>query len=352
MPERTGRFAWTCKLARVGLAATLVLLTLALAGTVALVVVAATAPPFWLTMGAPPWVLMGILAIAIIGELAAGVWVFVLYGMVRAIVSNEFCVASAAARLGRIETLTEAQAQAVGRLADLAALSDRARSLIYREREIEAIRDAFHNDLIRQDYKTAETLINSIETKLGYADEAGRLRKELDASRKATLEEKIDAAVVRIQKLIDEQDWTRAVRESRRLIRLFPENPKVSSLAGRIEAARTKRKRSLLQAYGEAVRKNDLDQSIDLLKQLDRYLTPQEGAALKESARGVFRARLQQMGVQFAICVTDERWSEAIRAGEDIVREFPNSRMAQEVREKMDMLRARTTQNAEGDKGQ
>ena len=45
MPERTGRFAWTCKLARVGLATTLVLLTLALAGTVALVVVSPYLPP-------------------------------------------------------------------------------------------------------------------------------------------------------------------------------------------------------------------------------------------------------------------------------------------------------------------
>ena len=85
----------------------------------------------------------------------------------------------------------------------------------------------------------------------------------------------------------------------------------------------------MLQSYGEAVRKKDVDRSIELLHELDIYLTPQEAAALQESARGVFRAKLHQMGVQFAICVTDERWSEAIRAGEDIVREFPNPRMAQ-----------------------
>jgi outer membrane protein assembly factor BamD (BamD/ComL family) len=62
---------------------------------------------------------------------------------------------------------------------------------------------------------------------------------------------------------------------------------------------------------------------------------------MEESARGVFRAKLHNLGVQFAICVTDQRWAEAIEVGEQIISEYPNTRMASEVRSKMDQLRAR-----------
>ena len=36
--------------------------------------------------------------------------------------------------------------------------------------------------------------------------------------------------------------------------------------------------------------------------------------------------------------MTDQDWVSAIEVGKQIVQEYPNSRMAQEVRQKMDML--------------
>ena len=212
---------------------------------------------------------------------------------------------------------------------------------------MEALREAIHEDLIRQDYRTAEALADTIETKLGYAEEAGRLREEIEKSRVATLEEKIDLAVQRIDGLCTQWKWSAAIRESQRILRLFPENGKVAELPDRIKNARAKHKRELLQNYGEAVRKNDVDRGVELLQELDAYLTPQEGAAMQESARGVFKARLHNLGVQFSICVTDERWADAIAAGESIMAEFPNSRFAHEVRGKMDMLRSRVAETPE-----
>jgi hypothetical protein len=102
-----------------------------------------------------------------------------------------------------------------------------------------------------------------------------------------------------------------------------------------------------LKQYDEAVKRNDVDYSIQLLKELDMYLPPQEAAALEESARGVFRAKLHNLGVQFAINVTDKQWAKAVATGEEIMMEFPNTRMAQEVREKMDLLRSRSTKKAQ-----
>jgi len=184
-------------------------------------------------------------------------------------------------------------------------------------------------------------MIDSIENDLGYTEEAARLRVEVQQSREATIDEKIDAAVNRIMTLLDEQQWTRAVRETNRILKLFPENEKIAALPQRIVDAKLAYKKRLLQEYGEAVRKNDIDRGMELLRELDRYLTPEEGAALQESARGVFKARLRQLGVQFAISVNDQQWDEALSAGQVIIREFPNSRMAQEVRGKLAAVKAR-----------
>ena len=348
MPEQTGRLAWVLKFARAGLIVSVVLVALMLAATVALAIVTAIDAPFWLTGGGPRWITIGSLAAVALAELAACIWLFVCYGVVRILLATELSSAEIVARLSRTETLLEDQVGSIHKLTELAALTDRAKSLLFRKQEIDAIHETIHENLIRQDYQSAEMLIDSIEKTFGYADEAARLREEVKASRKATLAEKIDAAVDRIREMITRYDWDRAKRETSRIIELFPDNAKIASLPERIESARARHKRDLLQAYGEAVRKNDVDRSIALLKELDLYLTPQEGAALAESARGVFRARLHQLGVQFAIAVTEMQWAEAVGAGETIIREYPNTRMAQEVREKLDLLKERAAQPQPG----
>jgi hypothetical protein len=276
-----------------------------------------------------------------VGGLFLGTWALVIGGGIRVIVSNERHVHEASARLGRIETLSELAHRDLRELSDLARLSDQTKSLLFRDREIEAFRETIHADLMRQDYKSASALIDSIESRFGYADEAARLRQEVEESRKRSLEEKIDAAIARIDEICQRNDWNQAQREAQRVMRLFPDNPRVAALPDRIRQAHGDRKRELLQEYAESVRKSDVDRGVELLRELDNYLAPQEAAALQESARGVLRAKLHNYGVQFAICVADQRWAEAITVGEQIMKEYPNSRMAQEVRERMDQLRQR-----------
>jgi len=160
----------------------------------------------------------------------------------------------------------------------------------------------------------------------------------------ATTDEKVDAQLRRIQQIVERRDWGRAKREAERLTALFPGSDKAAALPKQVQASYVKHKRQLLEAYGQAIAKNDVDRGIELLRELDPYLTPQEAAALEESARGVFRAKLHNYGVRFAIAVTDQRWDEALATGEEIIREYPNSRMAQEVRQNMDHLRARVAE--------
>ena len=63
--------------------------------------------------------------------------------------------------------------------------------------------------------------------------------------------------------------------------------------------------------------------------------------ALKKSARELFKERLLQLAVKFQFAVKEKRWKDALDAGLEIMEEFPNARMAQEVREHLEALRER-----------
>ena len=76
------------------------------------------------------------------------------------------------------------------------------------------------------------------------------------------------------------------------------------------------------------------------------YLTPNEGLALQEAARDVFRNKLHSLGVQFSLAVSEKQWAKALETGQQIIHDFPNSRMAEEIREKVDVLRQKVEQHA------
>jgi hypothetical protein len=136
-------------------------------------------------------------------------------------------------------------------------------------------------------------------------------------------------------------DWDRAQTEIDRLLHALPDNARALSLIDRMKVLKAQHKRELRAAWDEAVRRNDTDLAIDILKGLDQYLSPAEAQELQDSARNVFKEKLLQMGVQFRFAVTEKRWNDALSIGLELVREFPNARMAGEVREALDTLRER-----------
>ena len=339
MPYREGYFAPVSRFAQ--LATVITLGTLAVAFAIALALLASSIINTFRGDGDPRAIFHFILLALGLVSLAA--WVLVGLGLVRIRVADEHSTRLSAARLERLESVMSDQAASLRQMTDIVSMSDKAKSLLFREKELEAIRDTINHELIQQNYTAAEALINELSHTPSYADEVASLHTMVSRSKDATIEEKIDAAIQRVEGYIEALDWPRSVRETQRLVSLFPDNTRVGGLPGAIHAARNKHKRDLLKAYGEATRKNDVDRSIELLKELDSYLAPQEAAALEESARGVFKARLNNLGVQFSINVADEQWDQAITAGTQIMNEFPNSRMAQEVREKMDTLNAKAS---------
>ncbi|MBT3201255.1 MAG: hypothetical protein HN350_15250 [Phycisphaerales bacterium] len=347
MSETNERFDWIRKLARIATIASLgVIAMLALANILALVMASTQSEQIAKYLFLPEtWMVFPCLLIGLVAELAAALMCILGYGLIQMLITAEANTYRSSVMISRLERIESLMSESTGvhdNLQELATLSDKAKSLLYREKEILAVREAVHHELMRQQYASAEAMIDSIANDLGYTEEAERLRNEVTQSRNATIDEKIDASIDRILSLLDEQQWARARRETNRILKIFPKNDKIAALPQRIVDAQTAYKKRLLQEYGEAVRKNDIDRGMDLLRVLDRYLTPEEGAALQESARGVFKARLRQLGVQFAISVNDQKWDEAVAAGEEIIREFPNSRMSQEVRGKLEAMRSKT----------
>ncbi len=238
------------------------------------------------------------------------------------------------------ETLS-AHSRALGVIAESVQLSDAAKSIAHREKERDALRNAIREDIVKQDWEAAYRLIDEMERRFGYREEAERFREEVDSFRQDAIRAKIDQAMAHIEDLFARREWDQARGECARLIRLFPKNERIVRLLKELEERRDERKRELLTEWNEAVQKNEIDQGIAILRELDQYLTRNEAAALEESARGVFKAKLTSLGVRFSLAVTESRWKDALEIGLQIAEEFPNSRMAQEVKERMDALRRR-----------
>lgn len=220
-------------------------------------------------------------------------------------------------------------------------MSDAVRSITHRENEREALRQAIREEMFSGDWEAAHYLISEMERRFGYKQEATALREELANIRNMTIEEKITEAITHIEQMFQEHRWERARVEIERLLKLFPRHERVTRLPAELTRRRDTRKQELLRAWEAAVQRDEVHQGIAILTELDQYLTREEAQTLKDSARHVFKSLLLHLGVQFSLAVQEGRWRDALEVGLQITHEFPNSRMAQEVNERIETLRAR-----------
>jgi len=220
-------------------------------------------------------------------------------------------------------------------------LSDAIKSVAFRDNDQAVLKEAIQQDIRREKWESAELLIDELERRFGCRVEAQQLREELQNYRNATTREKIESSVKNIESLWMIHSYVDAKKEIENLLQLYPDDEQVLNLKGQTEKRRDGHKKELLDRLHQTVESNDVEQGVEILKLLDSYLTASEAAALEESARDVFRAKLHNMGVQFSLFVTERKWTQALNVGRHIIGEYPNSRMAQEVRDKMDALEQR-----------
>ncbi|MCC6581403.1 MAG: hypothetical protein IT440_13280 [Phycisphaeraceae bacterium] len=220
-------------------------------------------------------------------------------------------------------------------------ISDAAKRIAFRERDRETLRQAIHEDIAKGDLDAALAMANEMTQNYGYKREGEDLRQQILASRAEHIDQQVRDAIAEFEKLLLTRQWDDATQEAKRLQQRFPESPRVADLTRRIRDAREQHKKDLERSFLEAARRDDVETAMELLKEMDHYLTEKEAAPLMEVARGVIGKKRQNLGLQFKLAVADHEWIEALNVGEQIIREFPNTKMADEVQSMIDLLRER-----------
>jgi hypothetical protein len=217
-------------------------------------------------------------------------------------------------------------------------ISEAAKAIAFREDDKRSLREAVFERLKQNDFDGAYEIVDQIENHSEYRLLAEELRRQVDNYRNATHDERIDQAIAQVEKLFDACQWVKASLQIESLIRANPDSQKFKALRQRLVERKEERKRILLAAWDDAVTQQETDRSLEILRELDMYLTPSEALALQEAAKDVFRTKLHNLGVQFALAVSDKRWSSALEIGQQIMRDFPNSRMSVEIKDKLHVL--------------
>lgn len=236
--------------------------------------------------------------------------------------------------------------RAIETLREESALSDDARRAINRRRERDVLRRAIEEDIAAQDWEAAMLLCNELAERFGYRQDAEEARARIESARYEYVMQSVNAAMTRIDGLIMQRKWDEASIEARRIGRLYRELPRAAGLERRVEQAREMYKADLERRFLNAAKEERIDEAMDLLKELDAYLTEGETAPYREVARGVIGKARDNLGARFKLAVKDRAWAEALDLGERILRDFPNTRMAEEVRQLMDAVRERAAGNA------
>lgn len=249
-------------------------------------------------------------------------------------------LARAIGKMGGGRAELEARVSELGRavraLSDQAVLSDDARRLLNRRGERELLCRAIEEDIAAEDWDAAIVLCTELADRFGYRAEAEQFRTQIDKARSVVQERRVADAIAQLDGLIVQRKWDQALKDAARITRLYPDSPRSEGLRTRVERARAVYKADLERRFLDAAGQDRVEEAMELLRELDAYLSDTEAAPYREVARGVIGKARENLGVQFKIAVQDRQWVSAAAIGRRIVNEFPNTRMAAEVREHLD----------------
>ena len=278
--------------------------------------------------------------VATVISIVGAILVCTCYVLIKILMLIESEIESQVEILSRLLKHSDQVVRQLEKLNESILLSEGAKAIAFREKDFNVLKQAIDEEIAKRNWESAEYLISQMENRFGYRSQAHQLREKMRQIQREQFEQEISNERQKFEKFLAEYDWDNAVKELNAIREKFPEaENEIKKLEEKLEAAKTARKKQLLNLWDDAVKKNEVDRGIEILKELDKYLTPNEVAALEESARGVFRAKLHNLGMQFSLFVTEKLWDKAYDVGMEIIKEFPNSRMAQEIRERLDVLK-------------
>ncbi|UCE99595.1 MAG: hypothetical protein JSV82_00560 [Planctomycetota bacterium] len=243
------------------------------------------------------------------------------------------------AKLDNIAETLEKNRSVLTKINQSSRLSESAKAIAFRDTDIQTLREAVFDKLQQKDFDAAFELIEEIARRPEYGQLAEQLGVQATKYRDSTDAERENEIIAHIEKLFETCQWAKASALIERLVRDYPNSDKAKQMRQQLLDKKEERKKILLNAWDDAVKRQATDRSLEILRELDQYLSPNEGLALQEAARDVFRTKLHNLGVQFSLAVSGRLWDKAIETGGQIIRNFPNSRMAEEIREKWDVLK-------------
>ena len=235
---------------------------------------------------------------------------------------------------------------AMEQLAEQGSLSDDARRVLNRRRDRELLRRAIEDDIHAEDWDAAMVLVKELAERFGYRADAEEFRARIEQSRYETVQRKVSDELAHLDELIRSHRWDQATTEAARITRLYPDSPRVEGLRHQVEHARRLYKTDLERRFLTAAEENRIGDAMEMLRELDAYLSESEAEPYRELARGVIGKARDNLGAQFKLAVQDRQWGRASELGEQIIAQFPNSRMAVEVRGLLDDIRARAREVA------
>ena len=242
------------------------------------------------------------------------------------------------AKLEEVTSALEKISTELTQINHMTRVSETAKSIVFRDADQQSLREAVFDKLQEKDFEGANNLIEQIAQRPEYGELAEKLRTQAEHYHDSTDHERFEQIATHIEKLLDDHHWARASAQIESLIKAHPESERAKALKQSLIEKKQQRKKALLADWDEAVKRQQTDRSLDILKELDFYLTPNEALALQEAARDVFRTKLHNLGVQFAMAVNERQWVGALDVGQQIINNFPNSKMSEEIRGKLSVL--------------
>lgn len=237
---------------------------------------------------------------------------------------------------GRIEELNSS----IRMLAEQALLSDDARRVLNRATERQMLRRAIEADIQSSDWEAGLVLCRELADRFGYRADAEELRARIEALRAATLDHEVREGAAAVDGLILQRRFDEASREASRLARLHSDEPRLAALPGKVASARSVHKQELINRFRTVAETESPEVAMAALRDLDSYVSPAEAAEVRDHARGVIHRYREHLGAQFRHAIEDRDWADAANLGRRIIGEFPNSKMATEVRGLLDGILA------------
>ena len=229
-------------------------------------------------------------------------------------------------------------ARAVGALEKWLALPEKSRAILSKRAEPPAFREAVAEALASEQWNEAERLIEAMDETLGLASEARQLRAQCQQVRSAALERHGRQTVEGIRKLIELDRFIEADQALVAFRDRFPKDDRVTALSQAIREGRQRRRAVLLGQFEQACERLDVAAGLDTLGKLEHLAGDREFMDLRVRLTEVDHEVQLAMRDRFAELIKAKQWPEALAEADEILRQYPQAAMAEDIRKVYDQL--------------